>query len=414
MVMRFVLSALAALVLAGPPAVVAAHETGAHAGHGGRGAPRPALAISAAFAPDGRLWIVGLDERARLFVQSSADLGRTWGPRAFPDIGDERPAADGESRPKIAFGPDGPDGPNGRTVVLAWTRPLAKPYTGEIRMARSEDGGRTFGAPFTVHRDRQVITHRFESIAFDAQGRLHVLWIDKRDAEAARAAATAAGRRSDYAGAAVYRTVSGDGGRTFAPDTKLADASCECCRIALAPTPDGGLAAMWRHVFERNVRDHAFARLGPIEAPPAAPVRASRDGWKIDACPHHGPGLAPAADGGWHAVWFGERDGVAAVRYGRLAADGTPSGEVRTLPDAAAEHADVASAGARVAIVWRSFDGSATRLRAWISTDGGARFAERELARATGETDHPRIVRRDERLHAVWRTAKEVRVDALD
>jgi hypothetical protein len=402
----------AALAVAFVTAATAASAHEGHEGHGrgaGAGTARPALAVSAAFAPDGRLWVAGLDARRRLFVQSSGDDGRSWGPRTLPPLGAEQAAADGEQRPKLAFAADG------RTVVLAWTRPLAKPYTGEIRMSRSEDGGRSFGAPFTVHRDRQQITHRFESIAFDARGRLHVLWVDKRDAELARAAAAAAGRaKADWRGAAIWRVVSEDGGRSFSPDLRLADHSCECCRIALAPAPDGGLVALWRHVFEGSERDHAFASVGDAAAPTPAVVRASRDRWAIDACPHHGPGLAPAEGGGYHAVWFGERDGVAAVRYGRLGADGVPAGESITLPDAAAEHADVAAAGRRVVVAWRSFDGTTTHLRAWVSEDGGARFALRELGRSPAPNDHPRLARRNDRVVVVWRTDPEIRVVPID
>src|SRR5688500_13121414 len=179
-------------------------------------------------------------------------------------------------------------------------------------------GDATVSRPFTVHRDRQLITHRFESIAFDASGALHTFWIDKRDLEAI-------GAKSDqrYAGAAIYRNVSLDSGRTFGPDIKLADHSCECCRIALAPTPSGGIAAMWRHVFDGSVRDHAFAIVERGGEQATKPQRASFDEWKIDACPHHGPGLAAASDG-YHAVWFGIRGDEPAVRYARLDASGKP------------------------------------------------------------------------------------------
>lgn len=401
MVMRALLM-LALLTLA--PCSVWAHE-----GHRNSSHARTALAVSAAYAPDGRLWVVGLDARRRLYVQSSSDDGRRFDRRVELDLVDETVAADGEQRPKIAFGPDG------RTVVLAWTRPLARPYTGEVRMVRSEDGGVRFGAPFTVHADRQVITHRFESIAFDAQGRLHVLWIDKRDAERARAEALAAGKaKADWAGAAIWRVVSEDGGRTFSPDLKLADHSCECCRIALAPSPEGGLVALWRHVFPGSERDHAFAHIGGAEAPLPEVIRASQDRWTLEACPHHGPGLAPAAEGGYHAVWYGEREGVGAVRYGRLSAAGEPVGFAQVLPDPAAEHADVIAQGQRVVMVWRSFDGRATRLRAWISTDGGQRFAVRELAHSPLENDHPRLAQRPGRQVVVWQTSSELRVVPID
>ena len=146
----------------------------------------------------------------------------------------------------------------------------------------------------------------------------------------------------------------------------------------------------------------------------AEPVRATLDHWAIDACPHHGPGLTPAASGGFHAVWYGLRDGVPGVRYGRLSADGTPQGTVQPLPDAAAEHADVISAGARVAIVWRSFDGQVTRLRAWLSADDGQTFRLQELGQSADDNDHPRLAGHGETLlHAIWRTSAGVQVVSL-
>jgi len=303
----------------------------------------------------------------------------------------------------------GPNG-SGKTSLLRALCGLL-PYTGQIRLLRSSDGGRHFAPPVTVHADRQVITHRFETLAFDSAGTLHTLWIDKRDLEANRNAPDPAGSES-YRGAAIYRNESRDGGLTFGPDIKLADHSCECCRIALVPAPGGGVAALWRHVFEPNERDHAFARIGAGPAAPQ-PVRASVDHWKLDGCPHHGPGLAPARDGGWHAVWFGERDGDARVRYGRLAADGTPRGDAQALPDEAAEHADVASAGRQVAIVWRSFDGEATHWRAWVSRDDGAHFESKELGRSSGDNDHPRLAVRGRQIYALWRTHQGVQVEHL-
>jgi len=388
-----------------------------HAAHGSTAPQRrapPALALGAAFAPDGVLWVVGLNPARRLFVQHSADAGLVWGAPRLLDIGQDVVSAQGENRPKIAFGPSG-------QAVITYTQPLSRPYTGEIRMLRSDDGGRSFSAPFTVHRDRQLITHRFESVAFDAQGVLHTVWVDKRDLEALKARSR--GPSVAYRGAAIYRNESRDGGQTFGPDLKVADHSCECCRIALALTSSGGMAAMWRHVFEPNERDHAFATLGggtpshgaaaEGQVPASAPMRATLDRWALDACPHHGPGLAPAAAGGYHAVWFGIRAGVPAVRYGRLDAQGAPASEVQALPDPSAEHADISSAGRHVAIVWRSFDGEATRLRAWVSDDDGRSFRLRELARSADDNDHPRLVRRGGEVFAVWRNVKEVRVERV-
>ena len=387
------------LALLAPLAFTAAAQ---HAHGPAAGRVRPQLAGGVAFAPDGRLWWVGLDSQGRLAVQSSADL-RQWSAPRLLDTGGDTIAADGENRPKLAFGPRG-------QVVLSYTQPLGKPYTGRVRLLRSSDGGASFSAPATVHADQQEITHRFESIAFDAQGVLHTVWIDKRDLELA----PKVGKKSSYRGAAIYRNESRDGGASFGPDLKLADHSCECCRIALAPGADGTLHAIWRHVFEPNVRDHAIA---PLRSG-AVPVRATFDDWHVDACPHHGPGLAAAHDGGFHTVWFGIRregaEDVAAVRYARLHADGRPRLEtVRALPDEAAEHADVAAHGRQVAVVWRSVEGAHSVLRAWLSNDGGESFRLVELARASGDNDQPRLAQQGARLVVVWRTLQEVQIHEL-
>lgn len=393
---RLVLLALCGLGAAGAQAQ--------HA-HGAPRAPRPQLAGSAAFAPDGRLWWVGLDAQGRLALQvAPAHALQQWGAPRVLATGEDAIAADGENRPKLAFGPQG-------QVVISYTQPLARPYSGWVRLLRSSDGGQNFSAPSTVHADRQEITHRFESIAFDAQGVLHTVWIDKRDLERA----PKVGRRSSYRGAAIYRNESRDGGLTFGPDLKLADHSCECCRIALARGADGRLRALWRHVFEPNVRDHGFAVL---QAGATAVVRATFDGWQIDACPHHGPGLAPAHDGGFHAVWFGSRrqgtEDVAAVRYARLNADGSPRPQtVRALPDELAEHADVLAHGPRVAIVWRSVAGARSTLKAWLSVDGGQTFALRELAQLSADNDHPRLAQHEGRMVVVWRNSQELKVHEL-
>lgn len=385
-----------------------------HAGHGAPAqaaapkptkerAPRPQLGTGAAFAPDGSLWMAALDDQGRLFVQTAhaQDKGWQWGAPRTLDTGTDRISADGENRPKLLFGPKG-------LVLVSYTQVLDKPFTGFIRMLRSTDGGQTFGPPATVHADRQIITHRFESIAFDAQGALHTVWIDKRDLETA----PRVGGKSAYRGAAIYRNVSLDGGATFGPDIKVADHSCECCRIALGMGADGQMRAMWRHVFAPNVRDHAVALLRGDT--PAPIVRATYDEWRVDACPHHGPGLA-AAQEGFHAVWFGIRqqggEHVAAVRYGRLEADGSPrAGTVRQIPDERAEHADVAAHGQRVSVVWRSTDGKLSTLKAWLSLDGGQTFREQVLGQTEGHNDFPRLVQNGSRMAVVWRNSVEVKV----
>lgn len=387
------LAALAAAALAGQMAFAQDHSQHAPAKNMGsmwqEMSRKPQLAATAAFDAQGRLWLAHVQE-GRVLLRFSDDVGKTYSPDVAVNAEPEAISADGENRPKLAFGPAG-------SVLVSWTRPLAKPFTGDIRLARSDDGVK-FDAPLTVHQDRQEITHRFESMTADANGHVQVVWIDKRDGEAARAAGQA------YRGAAIYGAVSDDGGRRFQPEKRIADHSCECCRLALARDSDGAPLVMWRHVFAPGERDHALTRLRP-DGSPEGVQRATFDHWQVDACPHHGPSLAVDAQGVRHAVWFNQKDGEGHVFYGRL--KGASVEGQRTIGGPLAAHADIAVTGKRLLIAWKEFDGDKTRLHAMVSDDGGAHFANRDLAATEGASDQPRVLVRGAAFHVFWRTEKE-------
>ena len=379
--------AIAGLALAAPLTLAADAMAGMTMGG------KAELGSSAAFAPDGQLVVV-TKQGEHLVLYRSPDEGRTWTTPTLVNAQPEPISADGENRPKLAFTPDG-------GTLVAWTHPLAKPYTGQIRLARS-DNGRDFAAPLTVHRDTAEITHRFESLVVAPDGRVIVAWIDKRDMEAAKAGKTA------YRGAAIYSAVSGDGGRSFQAERKVADHSCECCRIATAVDRDGTPLLLWRHVFAPNERDHALARL-KADGTAIEVRRATFDRWRVDACPHHGPSLAVDAAGTRHAVWFNQKDGEGHVFYGRLEehnGDLSVAGQ-RPIGGPQAAHADIATTGQRLAIVWKEFDGERTRLDGLLSTDGGHTFTPLSLASTAGASDQPRLIARGDALFVFWRTANE-------
>lgn len=347
---------------------------------------RSAFGTSAAVDGAGRIWVAyarPAGNAGQVVLQRSDDNGATWQSPVRVNAAVEPVAAEGENRPKLAFGSAG-------EMYVTWTSPTSAQFTGDIRFARSLDGGKTWSTPTVVHRDRQLITHRFESLLVDAKGRLWVTWVDKRDLKAA-----------------IYYAHSDDRGATWSGDTKLADGSCECCRIALASDGRGRVAAMWRHVFEPNERDHAFAFLGTSQA---KVERATVDRWRVDACPHHGPSLAFGPDGTRHAVWFNQVDGQGRAFYGQLSA-GAPS-NVQKLP-AGATHADLAVAGRNVVVAWKRFDGSVTKIESLISNDAGRSFAPGPSLQTAGDSDQPRLVKSGERILVVWRNSDGIAVKDL-
>ncbi len=350
--------------------------------------PAPALGASAAFDSHGKLWVVdAVDGHVR--VRTSTDDGATLGPPVIINPTPERIYDEGENRPKIAFGPHD-------EIYVSWSQPRAKLYTGFVRFSRSLDHGTHFSAPLTVQHDTAEITHRFDALAVDGQGRIVIAWIDKRDQEAAKA------QGKPYLGAAIYYNWSTDGGASFVADHKLLDHSCECCRIALARTPDGSVAAFFRNIRGDNVRDHAYAVLR-TDGHASKVEQATFDDWHIAACPHQGPGLAIGSDGIRHAVWF-EANGNPTIWYGQLDPGHTPR-DTLEVAGAGASHADVAASGHTVWIAWNqvSADGYALMLRR--SSDDGLHFsAPRAIAHSAMAVGSPQLLVKDGKAFVAWNT----------
>lgn len=347
---------------------------------------KPSLAIAAAFDDQGRLWTVSYRER-NLYARYSDDLGVTLSPPVQINTEPEAMLGDGENRPKLVV--------QGDKLYVSYTRGLDKPMTGDIRFSRSVDGGKTFLPPVTVNDNREVISHRFDDLVVDTRGRVALAWLDKRDLAAAQQ------KGKPYKGAAVYIARSLDGGQSFLPNQKLADHSCECCRVALALDRDGTPVAFWRHIFEGGIRDFALARFdGPLQ-------RATADGWKLDGCPHHGGALAIDGRGSQHLTWFTGAPGKAGLYYRRI--DGSPTAPMAFGNlDAQPQHPTLLLHGDRVLLAWREFDGQQTRIQVMISPDRGNSWLP-AVSRATsqGQTDYPLLLTGRGKAWLAWNTADE-------
>lgn len=354
----------------------------------------PELGASAAFDSHGRLWLVdAADGHVRL--RHSDDDGRTLSAPVEVNAAAERIYAEGENRPKLAFGPHD-------EIYVSWSQPRAAPWTGFVRFARSTDRGEHFSEPLTVHRDHAEITHRFDALAVDGKGRLVIAWIDKRDLLAADAAG------KPYLGAAIYYSWSDDGGASFAPERKLLDQSCECCRIALARTPDGEVAAFFRGIYGDNIRDHTYAVLR-TDGQASQVARATFSDWQIAGCPHHGPGLAIGIDGIRHAVWY-EAKGKPTIWYGQLDPGHAPKHPL-AIAGAGAGHADVAVHDQTVWLAWNQVDAAGYALMLRRSSDNGAHFdAPRDIARSSGATGSPQLLLKQGRAFVAWNTAAGFRL----
>lgn len=363
------------------------------------------MAISVAFDNAGNLWRASVHD-GFVQVDKSSDLGKTFSKPVKVNQTAQKVAADGEARPKLAISPEG-------NIYLTWTEALTKPFTGYIWFARSVDGGKTFEKPYIAHQDKAEITHRFDSLSLAPNGNITVTWIDKRDLEAAKKA----GKK--YDGAAIYYAVSTDKGASFKPEQKLADSTCECCRIVTTNKPDGTVVALWRHVFEGSERDHMIAEI-PMQAPAlgannhAAPRRATFGHWVIDGCPHHGAAIASGGEGvnwwGYHMAYFDGNDKKPGLYYSRMDGVAWASSPPKKFGDNAkqAGHPAILSNGENVWLVWREIKDGKSSILGMFSDDGGRSWnSVKTLANTSQKADYPILIASKTATYLVWSIAQE-------
>lgn len=377
------------------PAGVPMHET--HAGHARHDDSAVSRIVSATFDADGTLYAVEAASGHVLFSRSE-DEGRTFSEPVAVTPEPERLDANGEARPKVAIGPGG-------EVLVSWTRRGEALYTGDIRFARSTDGGRTFSRPTTINDDGLPIGHRFDSLGVAPDGTVVIAWIDKRDLERAIAA------DQPYAGAAVYVATSRDAGATFSTNRKVRDHSCECCRIAMAFDADSTPVLFWRHVLPGGIRDHVVARLDGAGTP--EPARVGQENWQIDACPHHGPALAIAPGGRHHFAWFTGADSTGeGVRHAYSDDGGRTVSEPRPIGTGAlAGHPSLAVARGQVWLAWKEWHDEATVVFVMSSADDGASWSEpRRLAVAGPNSDRPFLITRGDAVYLSWADPARLRI----
>lgn len=349
-------------------------------------------APSAAFSGDATLWVV-YEYQQHVWLSRSKDGGQQFSPARRITEQPEAIEINGENRPKIIVDE------NSGSLFVSWTEKTEGMHTGEIRFTYSPDMGETFVPVRTINDDGLLTSHRFESMLLTEKGRLYITWLDKRELE------YAARRDEPYRGSGVFYTFSEDNGRSFVPNRKIADHSCECCRIAVAPHGSNGMALMWRHVFGENTRDHAIATVDGLQVSPHN--RATVDNWQIDACPHHGPSMVTDSSGeNYHITWFSAGDTHRGLYYGRhdiLTGQTTQVRQMDAQPGAG--HPSLALENKVLYMLWKRFNGVSTDLVLVSSEDQGQSWsAETILTSTEGGSDHPLLIEGPTGVFASWMT----------
>ncbi len=187
--------------------------------------------------------------------------------------------------------------PSGR-ILVSWVDRALDP-AGDIVVAASDDGGRTFHPPVRVNDDRGEAGQEYQDIAVLPDGQVALAWLDERDSDAGYQ-----NRKQ------IYFSTSKDGCRTFERSRALTaskDGVCTCCRPALASRRDGALHVVYRD----RVGEELFLRgmsLLPGNEDFGPQVTISAGGWRYLACPTDAPSIALGPSGSIHIAWM---DGTA-------------------------------------------------------------------------------------------------------
>jgi hypothetical protein len=243
-----------------------------------------------------------------IYAAASADGGRTFATptRVNQVAGDAN--LSGEQPPRVALVPRAGRHPS---IVVVWT--AKAPAGARLLSARSEDGAKSFAAPVRVPGSEAAGNRGWQSIAAGGDGEVVAVWLDHREASKDRGGASmqhaehqhlASGQKpaDGVARAQLSKLMFA---RLDRPDSshQLTGGVCYCCKTAIATDSAGGVFTAWRHVYEGNVRDLAFAKSSDGGRSFSPPVRVSDDNWVLDGCPENGPALAVDEAKRIHVVW---------------------------------------------------------------------------------------------------------------
>ncbi len=239
----------------------------------------------------GVAWMEDDKDVRTLFFARGAEPGVTLGAPTRINQPDEVPYWRQET-PALAV--------DGDEIYVTWalTHPKLtpeQPLATQLRLSRSSNGGQSFGPSVLVNDDTGVIQHTFDALHRDPQGRLHVSWIDARDAQE--------GKKKE---SATYAARSLDRGTSVLKNLKVDGGTCVCCRTALASGPDGTVYVAWRKIYEGDIRETVVARSldgGDTFGPP---VIVGNDKWVFPACPHRPASMGVDAQGRLYVVWYTE------------------------------------------------------------------------------------------------------------
>jgi len=353
------------------------------------------------------------DATDELFYRRSIDGGQRFGEPVRVNRREGDVWGFSVSKPELSVAPDG-------SIHVMYTSNVTHPNTGKgllvARYTRSVDDGQTFEPARTLNspakNDLSAImhggfaaAHAFGTLTTDANGGVHVYWIDTRF------------MAEQDTVSALFVATSRDNGKTFAPDSAVYKSKvCPCCQLD-ADTRDNQVFLSSRWVFPEGSRDSAVAISNDSGRTFADPARLGEGRWMIEGCPLKRTSIDVVSEYVYTA-WFTAGQEPAGVYFARS----TDGGE--TYQESIALHADALVSDApsvaalddgTVFVAWHAKTGGPRRVFISISADYGGSFsAPIEVPAPEGTAAYPEIVAGAGNAYLAWQQDESVFVISVE
>lgn len=238
----------------------------------GPGAAEPNLAV----APDGRVYLSWLEPMSEGFaLKVSAFEGSRWSEARTIRSGRDFFVNWADFPSVSALG-------KGRLAAHWLQRTGGATYAYGVRVAISNDDGRTWSAPIVPHRDTSQQEHGFVSMWREGD-LLGAAWLDGRKYKPGRHPTNEM---------TVHSTMLGRDGKPGA-EFELDGRVCDCCQTSAALTSKGPIV-VYRDRSPDEIRDMYAVRR--VNGRWSAPAPVHNDGWKVSYCPVNGPNVDARGD----------------------------------------------------------------------------------------------------------------------
>ncbi len=180
----------------------------------------------------------------------------------------------------------------------------------DVRISLSNDGGQSWGEPFSPHTDGTISEHGFVSFFVDGSD-LGAVWLDGR--EMIQGHHHGSPENDSKGSGMTLRSATFDVKGNLANEQVIDNLVCDCCQTDISSAGKGPVL-VFRNRTSDEQRDIYFSHRKNGRWSDTRPV--SEDNWFIGGCPVNGPSVATSGDV-TAVAWFTMANGYGEVKFAR-------------------------------------------------------------------------------------------------